>query len=89
LRDTGVLEFVDAARQIKLSHAKARFQLPGAAGSENRSAIDRATLDPLVAGGVVEYLGTTNDVGDCRRRLRGSAVLPGERAANPDRGGCQ
>ena len=62
LRDKGVLEFVDAARHIKARHPKARFQLLGAAGSENRSAIDRATLDAWVAEGVVEYLGTTNDV---------------------------
>jgi len=62
LRDKGVLEFVDAARQIKARHPKARFQLLGAAGSENRSAIDRATLDAWVAEGAVEYLGTTSDV---------------------------
>ena len=61
-RDKGVLEFVDAARQIKARHPKARFQLLGAAGSENRSAIDRATLDAWVAEGAVEYLGTTSDV---------------------------
>ena len=62
LRDKGVVEFVDAARQIKSRHPKARFQLLGAVGSENRSAIDRSTLDGLVAEGVVEYLGTTPDV---------------------------
>ena len=62
LRDKGVLEFVDAARQIKAWNPKARFQLLGAAGSENRSAIDRATLDAWVSEGVVEYLGTTSDV---------------------------
>lgn len=62
LRDKGVLEFVDAARQIKAQHPKARFQLLGAAGAENRSAIDRATVDAWVAEGVVEYLGTTSDV---------------------------
>jgi glycosyltransferase involved in cell wall biosynthesis len=57
-----VLEFVDAARQIKARHPQVRFQLLGAAGSENRSAIDRATLDAWVVEGVVEYLGTTSDV---------------------------
>jgi len=62
LRDKGVLEFVDAARHIKARQPKARFQLLGAAGSENRSAIDRATLDAWVAEGAVEYLGTTSDV---------------------------
>lgn len=62
LRDKGVMEFVEAARQIKTRHPKARFQLLGAVGSENRSAIDRSTLDGWVAEGVAEYLGTAPDV---------------------------
>ena len=62
LRDKGVVEFVEAARQVKARHPKARFQLLGAVGSENRSAIDRSTLEGWVAEGVVEYLGTTPDV---------------------------
>jgi glycosyltransferase involved in cell wall biosynthesis len=62
LRDKGVLEFVEAARRVKVRHPQARFQLLGAAGSENRSAIDRPTVDVWVAQGVVEYLGTTTDV---------------------------
>tara|TARA_R110002012_G_scaffold243683_2_gene418367 strand:- start:19056 stop:20168 length:1113 start_codon:yes stop_codon:yes gene_type:complete len=62
LRDKGVIEFVEAARQIKAQHPNARFQLLGAAGSENRTAIDTATVEGWVAEGVVEYLGTTSDV---------------------------
>lgn len=62
LRDKGVLEFVDAARRVKSRHPQTRFQLLGAVGSENRSAIDRPTVDAWVAEGVVEYLGTTADV---------------------------
>lgn len=62
LRDKGVLEFVEAARRVKCRHPQARFQLLGAVGSENRSAIDRPTVDSWVAEGVVEYLGTTTDV---------------------------
>lgn len=62
LRDKGVIEFVEAARQIKTRHPQARFLLLGATGSENRSAIDAATVEAWVAEGVVEYLGTTGDV---------------------------
>ena len=62
LRDKGVMEFIEAARQIKARHPEARFQLLGATGAENRTAIDNATVEAWVAEGVVEYLGTTSDV---------------------------
>lgn len=62
LRDKGVIEFVEAARLVKAQHPGARFQLLGAVDSENRTAIDRATVDGWVAEGLVEYLGTTTDV---------------------------
>ena len=62
LRDKGVVEFVEAARQLKRTMPEVRFQLLGAAGSENRTAIDAATVDAWVAEGVVEHLGTAPDV---------------------------
>lgn len=62
LRQKGVLEFVEAARMLKARHPRARFQLLGAIGSENRSAISHQTVDTWMAEGVVEYLGTTVDV---------------------------
>lgn len=62
LRDKGVVEFVEAARQVKIRHPEARFRLLGAVGSANRSAVDRSTLEGWVSEGVVEYLGTTPDI---------------------------
>jgi glycosyltransferase involved in cell wall biosynthesis len=62
LRDKGVVEFVEAARRVKALCPQVRFQLLGALGSENRSAIDRLTIEAWVTEGVVEYLGTTADV---------------------------
>ena len=62
LRDKGVMEFVEAARRFKMRRPQARFQLLGAVGSENRSAIDRPSVEAWVVEGVVEYLGTTTDV---------------------------
>ena len=62
LRDKGVVEFVDAAKQIKAIYPRARFQLLGAVDSSNRSAIDAALVRRWVEEGSVEYLGTTNDV---------------------------
>lgn len=62
LRDKGVLEYVEAARQVQDQVPGARFQLLGATGSENRTAIDRETVSAWEAEGLVEYLGTTSDV---------------------------
>jgi glycosyltransferase involved in cell wall biosynthesis len=62
LRDKGVIEFVEAARRIRAASPSARFQLLGALGADNVSAIDARTLNGWVAEGVVEYLGTTPDV---------------------------
>lgn len=82
LRDKGVVEFVEAARIVRARHPQARCQLLGAADAENRSAIDRATLDSWIAEGAVEYLGTTDDV----RHAIGAAtciVLPSYREGAP------
>lgn len=62
LRDKGVNEFVEAARRIRAQGNDARFQLLGATGSQNRTAIDAATVQGWVEEGSVEYLGTTDDV---------------------------
>jgi glycosyltransferase involved in cell wall biosynthesis len=82
IRDKGVCEFVEAARRVKARHPSARFQLLGAAESENRSAIGRPTVEAWVAEGVVEYLGTTADV---RPAIAAAAcvVLPSYREGAP------
>lgn len=82
LRDKGVIEFVEAARQIKIRHPDATFRLLGAAGSENRTAIDAATVDAWVAAGVVEYLGTTSDVRPAIA-VASCVVLPSYREGAP------
>jgi glycosyltransferase involved in cell wall biosynthesis len=62
LLDKGVLEYVEAARQVQKQVPGARFQLLGATDSENRTAIDRDTVSAWEAEELVEYLGTTSDV---------------------------
>ena len=62
LRDKGVLEYVDAARRVKAKYPEARFQLLGATDAKNRTAIDRETVQTWEQEGVIEYLGTTDDV---------------------------
>jgi glycosyltransferase involved in cell wall biosynthesis len=82
LRDKGVGEFVEAARVVHRRFPAARFQLLGAVGDENRTAFDRATVDGWVAAGVVEYLGTTQDVRPFLREAD-CVVLPSYREGTP------
>lgn len=62
LMDKGVVEFVEAARIVKMRHPGVRFQLLGQLDVVNRTAILRDQMDSWVAEGVVEYLGETDDV---------------------------
>jgi glycosyltransferase involved in cell wall biosynthesis len=62
LRDKGVVEFADAARSLRAELPNARFQLLGPIDEGNRTAISRAELDSWVRDGVIENLGTTDDV---------------------------
>lgn len=82
LRDKGAVEFVDAARKIRARLPNTRFQMLGALGADNVSAIDAQTLNGWVAEGAIEYLGTCTDVrphiasADC-------VVLPSYREGAP------
>ena len=62
LRDKGVVEFVEAARVLRADYPEARFQLLGAVDKGNRTGIGQAEVDGWVADGIVEQLGTTDDV---------------------------
>lgn len=62
LRDKGVLEYVDAARIVTSARPDVRFQLLGATDAENRTAIDRATVQGWEDDGLIDYLGTVEDV---------------------------
>lgn len=82
LRDKGVHEFVEAARLVKQRHPEARFQLLGEVDAANRTAIDRETVGNWQREGVIEYLGTSNDV---REQIAAShcVVLPSYREGAP------
>jgi glycosyltransferase involved in cell wall biosynthesis len=82
LRDKGVVEFVDAARQLRAEMPGARFQLLGPIDEGNRTAISRSEVERWVNHELVEYLGAVDDV---RPYIRaGSAiVLPSYREGLP------
>lgn len=82
LRDKGVIEYVEAARLIKADFPDARFQLLGACGVENRTAIGRPTVDQWVAEGTIEYLGELPDVRPAIMAVN-CVVLPSYREGLP------
>jgi glycosyltransferase involved in cell wall biosynthesis len=62
LRDKGVEEYAEAAAALKAAGSTARFQLLGAVGVANPTAIPAAQLQRWVDAGTVEYLGEADDV---------------------------
>ncbi len=81
LREKGVVEFVEAAREVKKKHPQARFRLVGAL-DKNPASIGAGLLAAWEAEGVVEYAGWLPDV---RGELASSSVfvLPSYREGTP------
>lgn len=82
LTDKGVREYVEAARLVKKSHPLTKFRLLGPLEPPGPSAIGADELESWRADGVIEYLGSTDDVtpfyhaADC-------LVLPSYREGTP------
>lgn len=62
LYDKGVVEFIEAARMLRAEKEPTNFAILGFADVDNPRAIPRAVIDKWCAEGVVEYLGTSDDV---------------------------
>ncbi|MFC3322080.1 glycosyltransferase family 4 protein [Mesorhizobium cantuariense] len=82
LWDKGVGEFIEAARLVRQELPGVRFQLLGFLDVENRTAVSRQNVEQWVGEGLVEYLGSTDDV---RPFLRAAdcVVLPSYREGTP------
>ena len=80
--DKGIQEYVDAARLIKKSNLKVRFQILGFLDVDNQTAVLRSDVDLWVEEGIIEYLG---DVDDVRLFIKHSdcVVLPSYREGLP------
>lgn len=82
LWDKGVGEYVEAARLVKRQVPWAQFRLLGFLDVENRSALPREAVEGWVREGIIDYLGSTDDVrphiadADC-------VVLPSYREGTP------
>lgn len=82
LRDKGIFEYVEAARAVKRRHPQARFQVLGAVGSANRTAVDWETVREWEEDHLIEYLGTADDVRPIIEKAQ-CVVLPSYREGAP------
>ena len=62
LRDKGIVEYVDAARQLRAAGVAAEFAILGPLEVQNRTALPRRDVERWVDDGVVRYLGVADDV---------------------------
>jgi glycosyltransferase involved in cell wall biosynthesis len=62
ITDKGVLEFIDAVKHLKEKGINARFQILGPKDPKHKRGIQLETIDEWIESGIVEYLGTTDDV---------------------------
>ena len=82
LRDKGILEYIEAIHIIKRKYKNIEFQILGAVGVENKTAIFKEELKKWIDNGLVNYLGTSDKVQgviaecDC-------VVLPSYREGTP------
>ncbi|WP_028874766.1 glycosyltransferase family 4 protein [Tepidiphilus margaritifer] len=82
LRDKGVYEFIEAARQLRMRGVKARFWLIGAPDPGNPTSVSAAEIERWRAEGVVEVLGYRNDIAALFARSH-VVVLPSYREGMP------
>lgn len=82
ITDKGILEFVEAIRQLRSEGMDARFQVLGAKDCNHKRGIAASVIDSWISANTIEYLGTTRDVrpfienADC-------VVLPSYREGTP------
>ena len=82
LRDKGVVEFADAARIVRASRPDVEFHLLGFLDVQNRTAINRATVQRWEQEGTMRYLGEAADVRPHLVRAA-AVVLPSYREGMP------
>jgi len=82
LKDKGIMEFVDAIKIINKKYYNVEFQLLGAVGVANKTAISQSELDTWIKEGLLNYLGTTDSVQEIIAKCD-CVVLPSYREGTP------
>ncbi|HYG17935.1 MAG TPA: glycosyltransferase family 4 protein [Ohtaekwangia sp.] len=82
ITDKGIIEYIEAVKKLRSSGVDARFQILGAMDPQHKRGIKVEVIQEWIRSGVIEYLGTTDDVrlfinkADC-------IVLPSYREGTP------
>ncbi len=82
ITDKGVLEFVDAIKKLRASGVNAHFQVLGAMDPLHKRGISVDLIAEWINSGIIEYLGTTNDVREFIKNAD-CVVLPSYREGTP------
>lgn len=82
ITDKGILEYIDAVKQLRAEGLEARFQVLGAIDPEHKRGIKREVIQEWINSGIIEYLGTTKDVRHFIE-LADCVVLPSYREGTP------
>ncbi|RZK21780.1 MAG: glycosyltransferase family 1 protein [Hymenobacter sp.] len=84
LYEKGIVEYFEAARQVRaaLGAAKVRLQLLGGLDEAGGVGVPRATFEQWLAAGAIEYLGTSDNVAEHLHRAD-CVVLPSYREGTP------
>lgn len=80
--DKGIIEYIDAIKILKTQGVEAHFQLLGAKDPAHKRGIDPQVVDEWIKNGIVEYLGTTDDVASVISQAD-CVVLPSYREGVP------
>ena len=82
IKDKGIIEFIEAVKKLKEQNVKAKFKVLGAIDEKHSRGIQKKVIDSWIQEGVIEYLGTTDDV---RTEIINSdcVVLPSYREGTP------
>jgi glycosyltransferase involved in cell wall biosynthesis len=82
ITDKGILEYIEAVKTLRSEGLNAKFQLLGALDPQHRRGIHTNLVKEWVDSGIVEYLGSTEDVREFISRAD-CIVLPSYREGTP------
>ena len=82
LKDKGISEYIEAIRIIKNRYQDIEFQILGAVGVANKTAITKDELEKWIDDDLIDYLGVTDNVQDVIANCD-CVVLPSYREGTP------